>query len=309
MTDPWEPEHPVDRELAARLIAEQFPRLAGHRLEHVGRGWDVDVWRAGETAFRFPRRTAGVDAVRIEARVLPALEPLVPFAVPVPVLHGVPSDAFPAPFHGHRLLAGTTGDRLSLSSTERRALAPRLGAWLRALHAIDLDTARRLGIPEDTFRGDVARVEGRGVERIARLERIAADRGSAWASLLAPARRMFARLPSRAPPGLCVTSHGDLYARHLLFDERRSPVAILDWGDVCTADPAVDLALVYSLLTPDAREPFFAAYGPVDSDTRSRARVFALWRHGVALLLYALDVGDEPLADEAARALQNALDA
>ena len=80
--------------------------------------------------------------------------------------------------------------------------------------------------------------------------------------------------------------HGDLHARHLLVDEHGALAAVVDWGDVCRADPAIDLPLLWSGLPPDARGELLSAYGPVGEELLLRARVLALFL-GAALALYA----------------------
>src|SRR5262249_51211727 len=101
--------------------------------------------------------------------------------------------------------------------------------------------------------------------------------------------------------------HGDLYARHLLLDESDHLAAVIDWGDVCIGDPAVDLSIVYTFLPPGARDAFWAEYGFADEATRCRARHVGLARYGIQLLAYAADVGDTDLAVESAAALSNTL--
>ncbi|MDB5093620.1 MAG: srkA [Candidatus Eremiobacteraeota bacterium] len=64
MTQPlWTADIEIDADLAARLIAEQFPELAHLPLEPLGIGWDNAVFVAGgRFAFRFPRRRIAVPA-------------------------------------------------------------------------------------------------------------------------------------------------------------------------------------------------------------------------------------------------------
>jgi aminoglycoside phosphotransferase (APT) family kinase protein len=289
VSKPWTPEHPVDATLARALVDAAWPDLAGTPLERVGSGWDVDVWRAGDLAIRFPRRTFGVATIETEIRVLPRLASRLPVAVPRPARIAGPAAGFPARFYAHRYLPGITADRAALDDAARGALAPALGELLRVLHALD---AAGLEIEPDTFRGDPA---GSAARALPRLDALGASPEAA------AARTALAHPP---PPGTarCVI-HGDLYARHLLIEDG-ALVGVIDWGDVCVGDPALDLSLAYTFLPPGARGAFWAAYGEADAATRARARHFGLCRYGVSLLAYALDVGDAPLADEAARALR-----
>ena len=100
-------------------------------------------------------------------------------------------------------------------------------------------------------------------------------------------------------------SHGDLHIRHVLV-ERGAITGVIDWGDICLADPAIDLMLVWMLLPPAARERFFATYGRVDDERLLRARVLALFL-GVTLAAYARDVGNARLERECVAALERTL--
>jgi aminoglycoside phosphotransferase (APT) family kinase protein len=257
------------------------------------------VWRFGDVVFRFPRRQVAVPLIRTELQVLPFLASQLPVAIPTPTLVGVPSTAFPFPFYGHPFLVGTTGDRAALDDAGRAAAVPALAGFLRALHAINPVDAGRLNVKPDVFRGDTPRSAERALSRLSFLE------GTPFAGHLDAIR---ARLSAPPPPddsGTAVVLHGDLYARHLLLDDTGHLSGVIDWGDVCTGDRAVDLAVAYTFLPPAHREAFFEAYGPVDPATRERARFIGLARHGVHLAAYAHDVDDAPLAREAIVALEH----
>ncbi len=296
MGNPWDAEHPVDAALAARLIEGQFPDLPGGPLVRLGQGWDNDIWRRGAITWRFPRRSMGRRLLRTEARVLPALAPRLPLPIPWPRYLGEATAEYPSAFLGHPFVSGTTGDRAALSAAERGALAETLGAFLRALHAVDPDEAAAMGVGPDRFRWDMGRARALVVERAEALL------GGRWDEGLRAA--MAAEVPPSVRGGTLL--HGDLYLRHLLFDEERALCGVIDWGDVCIGDRAQDLFSVYAGLPPEARPRFWAAYGEVDGGTRARARYIAL-KYATALLAYASDVGDAPLLAEAEVALEYAL--
>lgn len=298
---PWTPEHPVDAGLAAALVAAQFPDLAGVAPVRVGEGWDSDVWRFGDLAFRFPRRGMAVQLIETEGRVLAWLGPRLPAAVPVPARHGSPSAAFPYPFWAHPLVPGRMGDAAALAEAGRMAAAPAIAAFLRALHALDPLEAARAGIPCDLLRRLTTRT-ARGVHP--KLDQLA---GTPWARYADAARAVLVDPPPHVTPDPPCVLHGDLYARHLIFDDADRFAGVIDWGDVCMGDRAIDLSIAYTFLPPAARPAFWAAYGEVDVATHARARMIGLARYGVNLLLYALDRGDAPLEAEAGAALANAL--
>lgn len=291
MSEPWTAERVVDEALARELVEAQFPDLAGAPFEPFGVGWDNTAWLVGGVwVFRFPRRPIAVPLLEREIRLVPAIAPRLPLPVPVNERVGRPSERFPWPFAGYRLLRGTTGCRAALDDDQRTAAAAPLGRFLAALHAIEdgaaLDAAGDLfdkaNVPR---RAQIARAEltelGDAVD-LPRLERVIDT---------AKARP--------APPTLV---HGDLYARHVLVDERGAPCGIIDWGDIHLGDPAVDLALAHLFLPPAARDAFRAAYGDIDEATWRLAAFHALF-HAANCARYGRAVGDAALLDDALRAL------
>ena len=108
-----------------------------------------------------------------------------------------------------------------------------------------------------------------------------------------------------APPGDLALVHGDLHVRHVLVDAERQPAGVLDWGDVCLADPAVDLAIGYAALAGEARHAVLRAHGPVDAERELRARALAV-RLSALLADYAAAQGRPQLLTEARAGLRRA---
>ncbi|MDB5099686.1 MAG: hypothetical protein JWM80_4107 [Cyanobacteria bacterium RYN_339] len=287
----WSAEHPVDASLAASLVHGQFPELAGLAPAMLGQGWDCDVWAFGEAAFRFPRRAMGVPLIATELEVLPRLAARLDVAIPRPAYVGRATEAFPFAFYGHPIVPGVPADQADQPDDARAALAPQLGRFLRSLHAISPD---EVGAPEDDFKWDMARKAAKAIERLPMLDH----------PDLAAAAAILQDVPANRHGRTLI--HGDVYVRHLMLGEG-GLVGVIDWGDVRWGDAAIDLAAVYSFLTPASRPAFWAAYGEVDEETRRRARLTALANHGVSLLAYALDIDDARLAKESARSLAYAV--
>lgn len=294
VTAPWTPERVVSPELAAALIASQFPELAPPRLGARHAGWDNTVYEVDDAwIFRFPRREVAVPLLRLEIRALPRLAPALPVAVAVPELVGEPTDDYPWPFAGYRKLRGASADRARLDAAARARLAAPIARFLAALHAVD---PAPLDLPDDTLgRVDLARRRPQIAERLAALH----ARGE-----IADPRAWDAELDAAPPPGeRRAVVHGDLYAAHLFLDGGELS-GVIDWGDLHVGHPAVDLAVAHTFLPPAAHEGFRRAYGAIDADTWRLARLRAL-AHTAAVLLYALDTGAAHLADEARAALSH----
>lgn len=287
----WTPEIAVDRKLARRLIGSQFPELELHALEQIGEGWDNTVWLVdGEWAFRFPRRAIAVPLVQRELAILPAIAPQLPIAVPEPVFHGAPSDAYPWPYLGARFIPG---EELRGGQVDEGRLARELGAFLRALHAIEPPAE----LPHDpNGRSDMTRRAPLAQQHLESVQQLGLwnvpDR--AWA-LLDEARLL-------APPERTVLAHGDLHFRHALIDSGGVLAGVIDWGDICAATPGVDLLLYWSAFTPTRRKGFVDAYGPAADDDLVRARVIALSVNAI-LAEYGHREGRMSVRDEALASL------
>lgn len=294
----WVPEIVVSPELALELVREQFPGL-GRTAEPFGSGWDNTAYLVdGDIVFRFPRREFAVQFTAREASVLPALAPRLPLPIPVPLWIGAPTDRFPWPFAGYRMLPGRTADEAALSSEERRAAAPVLAEFLAALHSTPRDG---LGLsPDGLARTDFVRRMPLLIERLQGLESagIIADRR--------PWTRLFEgyRLEPTPHP---VPVHGDLYERHILVDDAHRVSGVIDWGDVHAGDPALDLSLLYRFFPADERDDFLRAYGPVDARTARMARLRAAF-HASTLTFFAHSTGDASLLRASLAGMRNVLE-
>ena len=262
----WAAEMVVDEGLVRRLLA-QFPELAVRSLRRLAEGWDNSVWVVDERyAFRFGRRAVAIPGVEREIAVLPGLAPLLPLPVPRPVFAGSPTEEYPWPFFGSELLPGVEACDANLGDEARFEVGLELARFLRALHALDVDGS----LPVDfNHRTDMGKRAALARDELAELERLGLWRAPPhMLGLLDEAERL-------PPPELPVLVHGDLHFRHVLV-ENGTASGVIDWGDVCRADPAIDLPLYWSFVPPDGRGAFLDAYGAVNEAQLLRARVLAI---------------------------------
>lgn len=267
-----------------------FRELAGAEVRPLSVGWDNTVFAVDERwAFRFPRRAIAIAGIEREIAVLPHLASRLPVPIPAPHFIGRPVASFPWPFFGAPLLPGAEVDG-EVDGAARERLAPALGAFVRVLH----DTPSPAELPHDPMRRvDMARRVPFGEQRLAELHA---------AGLVAPydaLRRVLDAARDLPPSPRSVLVHGDLHVRHVLVDATREPplCGVIDWGDVCLGDPAMDVAIAWNLFAPPAREAFFAAYGPIEPDQVARARVVALFL-SATLALYGAAADMSALRDE-----------
>jgi aminoglycoside phosphotransferase (APT) family kinase protein len=121
--------------------------------------------------------------------------------------------------------------------------------------------------------------------------------------------RRRARGVASVPPAALVLVHGDLHPRHVLVDPRGAVSGVVDWGDACRADPAVDLASAYLLVEGSARDALLREAGypdGLDPSAEVRARALAVCL-AASLGAHALAEGDQPRLTGAVAALERAL--
>jgi len=299
----WRPEIDVDEALVRELLEAQFPDLDSSSLRRLGAGWDNVVWVVEERwVFRFPHRAIAVSLVERELAVLPRLAPLLPVAVPAPVFVGRPGESYPWPFFGTPLLPGREPADADLSEQDRTALGAELGRFLRVLHA---PASREAVDPQGALPVD----PNRRADMQARVEIARRWLGEleslGWQSASTDVERLFGSALDLGPASADAVVHGDLHVRHVLVEDGRLS-GVIDWGDVCRADPAVDLSLVWSLLTPAGRDEFLREYGPVAVDQALRARVLGV-SLCAALAAYGRHEGHPRLERESLAGLRRAL--
>lgn len=300
MTAQWDAEFVIDEALVAELLRDQFEELAACPRRKLGEGWDCVAWLIDNRwVFRFPRRRLGAECLANEIQVVPAMARLLPLPVSTPELVGRPTTNWPWPFAGCPLISGASLCETRIPDDQRTRIAGQLATFLRSLHAVDANHARSLGAGPDTIaRLNVPHRTGRARESITRAIDLKLMENSLSQKLLGAIEGISLRKPE---PRMHSLVHGDLYSRHIYVDSG-AVTGIIDWGDVHAGDPAVDLAVCWTMFSGKARDLFWSEYGDIDDTTRDLARLRAIG-HSLSCLLYAHDVGDQPLLSEAFCAL------
>ena len=234
-------------------------------------------------------------AIARQVALLPALAPLLPLPTSVPAYVGVPSHAFRWPFTGCRLVPGREVHVAAPDDEARVALARPLARFLRALHTAHVDGADLLPVDAND-RAEMSKRARLAAEQLDEVERL-----GVWQR--PPEVDDWLEASLRLPPaeGRAI-AHGDLHFRHLLLDGDARAAGVIDWDDICLADPCIDLMLVWCLLPPAGRAAFVDEYGPVADDQLRRARVIAL-SVSAAIAAYAASEGHDALVREAVASL------
>ncbi|MFI6932115.1 aminoglycoside phosphotransferase family protein [Streptomyces sp. NPDC050287] len=260
----------IDAPLVRRLLTAQFPQWAHLPVTPVERsGMDNATFRLGsDLSVRLPRYAHWVGQVEREHRWLPRLAPRLPLPVSEPVAQGSPGEGYPYPWSVYRWLEGDTATTESLADPVQAARE--LAGFLTALQSIDAtdgpgpeqSNAFR-GVPMGDERDSLA-AEARVRPKIEALR----ERGLVDADAVTEVWEAALAAPAWDRPPVWI--HGDLDTGNLLTVDGRLS-AVIDFGTLAVADPAVDLLPYWKFLPGTARDVFREAVGH-DGPTWARAR-------------------------------------
>ncbi len=273
------PRPKIDEDLAARLVAAQFPQWAHLPIRRVVPGGvNNRTFRLGDDlSLRLPRAGRYAPQVEKEQVWLPILAPQLPVAVPEPVAVGEPGEGYSWRWSVIRWIEGESV--LAAPPADLCRLAMELAGFLAALHRIE-PRGPAAGA-HNFFRGGPLATYDAETRRA--LQALQGKVDTAAAAAIWDAAR------ASAWQGSPVWVHGDVAAGNLLVRDGRL-AAVIDWGICGVGDPACDLAIAWTLFEGASRAAFRNAL-PLDAGTWARACGWALWK---ALILCAGFSGDHP---------------
>lgn len=270
MTDPYTEAPPIDTSLVRQLVRSQFPQWAHLPVTPlVPGGWDHRSFRLGESmVVRLPSSYAYAGQVAKENHWLPVLAPLLPLTIPEPLALGEPAQGYPWKWAINRWIDGETAAEANVRDQSEFAVA--LASFLHALQRIDAQEGPSSG-SDNFFRGGpLATYDAEARQAIRDLSGKIDARAAMDVWDAAVAGRW------RHPP---VWLHGDISAGNLLVRQGRLD-AVIDFGMLAAGDPACDLAIAWSFLTPESRSGFRSTL-ELDDDTWLRGRGWALWKASI----------------------------
>ncbi len=263
----------ITAELAAALVARQFPAWAGLPVVPVAEsGWDNRTFRLGDAmTVRLPTAEHYVAAVGKEHTWLPRLAPHLPLPIPAPLALGAPGPGFPWPWSVRRWIDGRPASAGRIADLV--AFADDVADFLRALWGADVPGGPPAGAHSFYRGGDLAVYDRETRAALStlgeRIDRAAAS--TAWAEALAATW-------TPAP----VWFHGDVAVGNLLVDDAGRLSAVLDFGTCGVGDPACDLVIAWTLFDGPSRERFRRGTA-LDDAAWARARGWALWKALITL--------------------------
>ena len=290
----WHPDINITDDFAKAIIEKQLDALVPVKIKCIGEGWDNKVFLVnGQLVFRFPHREIAATLIERENTALAHLQDRLTLKIPNPIYVGKPDDNYPYHFHGYQMINGKSGCHANLSASARNTSITKLAEFLKRLHSITEAQARAIGAKDQVFdRTDADRAINSLTERVEKIN--ARNIASINLSVFNEEMKTVSAI---CLPKTKVLVHGDLYCRHLMFDQEKL-VGIIDWGDVGINNPAVDLGVVFSFYPANCHQDFFDIYGDVDSQTCAYARFLGLYS-AITVMLYGHDIEDPKLVQEA----------
>ncbi|HQA79100.1 MAG TPA: phosphotransferase [Propionicimonas sp.] len=252
----------IDAQLVTRLLTEQCPHLADPHVEAFAHGWDNELYALGpDLLVRLPRRAASAPLLDHELTALPQIAQFVATPVPRAVFAGRPTKYYPWRWSVVPRLPGRSAAEVAVAG--RRAAVPGLAGFFAALHRPAPADA-----PANPFRG------------VPLSQKVASWSPRIEAALGADALALWLhRAAAPQWPEPPVWLHGDPHPMNLLLGTDGTLDGVIDFGDVCSGDPASDLAVAWLMFDVDARAEFRAACslsGSYDGDIWERAWAWAL---------------------------------
>lgn len=245
---------PVTVDVAARLIAAQFPELKGEPVIALdAKGTDNALFRVGsDLCARFPKVAWAAGTAAREAAALPRFSGL---PVPVPRVYGTgaPTSEFPFAWSVLGWLPGMTLEDSALGNADEAAR--QLAEFFLALRCVRPDAAFRFG-PANNGRGaPLSTRTGPFRAALAKLDRVDAI----WAD------RLWTEALRAGELAAPVWLHGDVHPGNVLVEDGRI-CGVIDWGLCGVGDGACDLLTAWAMFDSGAREVFRRAIGASDSE-------------------------------------------
>ncbi|MHA7209884.1 aminoglycoside phosphotransferase family protein [Arthrobacter sp. MDT1-65] len=264
-----EAEFDVAPDLVVALLAAQAPDLVHLPVRSVGGGWDNTLFRLGEDlVVRLPRRAVADALMVAEQQWLPGLAASLPVPTSAPLRTGRPGAGYPWHWSVCRWIDGTSG--IAVPRAGRSSSAVELARFLAEFQRPAPPDAPASPVGRGgplAARDDVVRT------RLASLPHIP---GAPAASLLRVwEAAVAAPVWSQAPLWL----HGDLHPANVVLGPGGALAGVVDFGDLCSGDPATDLAAAWLHFDAAGRSAFrdgLDVLRPTDAATWARARGWAV---------------------------------
>jgi aminoglycoside phosphotransferase (APT) family kinase protein len=281
-----------------RAIVARHTGLDDAAIQKLDEGWDTEIYLVNdELIFRFAKREFVIPFINTEIQALPVLGAYLNCPIPVIRHSGLFKTTYP--YLSYPKLPGTIAADLALSDTEKLALIIPVTDFLNQLHGIPLTDEVRAVIPPDTIgRLDIAKRTDQIKSRVCFAAELGFSFSDHWL------QDLISKISQKDMEKTNCLVHGDLYARNILIQDRRSLSGIIDWTDIHIGHPAKDLSFAVSFFNPDALRKVIERYQGFQPAFFYLATLSAL-NLTCRLTEYALDIRNELLIEECKTSFTN----
>lgn len=260
----------MDVNSCRQILEKDFPQIPIHFLSVIQEGWDMLLLVIDNRyIFRFPRRKEIEAQLEKEINLLPRLAEILPVPVPQVAFARRKSAGDAYTLMGYPMIFG---ESLAAQPAVSEAVVRQLGEFLSALHRCPI--ARFLPILGGSAAPQAQReplaetytwVQELTFPHLSKPDRLAAS--LLWEVYLSSQDNFIYQ------PRLI---HGDLAPEHILCDPHGGFLTgVIDWGDACLGDPALDFAGLFSLGGEMLVDRVLMGYSePVDETFRRRVRFY-----------------------------------
>lgn len=262
-----------DAESYKSILQKCFPQLCINTFEPILDGWSSFVLEInGEYIFRFPRWPEIDAQYEKEILLLPELARVLPVSIPRFEFIWPGGPVYDRPIVGYRKIEGVPLLECGLDADRSKDMARQIGGALSCLHGFSVERAMQLGVPGglSEWRQRYEDLYGQVHEQVLPLlDEKGRDRVSKLLQDFLASEAHFSFEP--------VLIHADLSEEHILCDPvRGNLVGIIDWGDACIGDPALDLTGLLFNCGADLASQTLAHYtGKVDETFWHRMKFYA----------------------------------
>ncbi|MFC5653588.1 phosphotransferase family protein [Paenibacillus solisilvae] len=261
----------MDIHLVNTIIANQFPELVIVNTALIPEGGDSYTFDInGNIIFKFPISSESEKRLLNEYHSLLYLSQKLPGYVAKPIYYGEPSSLFPYSFTGQQKLGGESGEKRRACPQDWAEMAKTAGNIFSQLHISHAGELAFQNLPQLSLESPLDKLNQ--VILYKKLLQHVNDPNDA----IQPYLNGTAGLPSasRLAP---VLSHGDVKGEHILVSRYAFEITgIVDWADICLADPIVDFSGFVIWLGPGFAKDILDYYQPqVDDHFLARAVFYA----------------------------------
>lgn len=249
-------------------VAAAFPELHWTTYKYIDEGWDHQVIILDDAlVFRFPTDSEYQQKLQTEIEILAYLKDRVTIAIP--------DYTYVSPqrtWGGYQKIAGMqlSEERFTaLPPSDQNEIAHQLAAFLSAIHTQDTTQPVFQKVSASYMAADQKEVKDR-IETDLK-HHISPEDLNVVTKIM---REIDGLIQQRLPR---VFIHNDVYSRHLLWDDTKGQLGIIDFSDMSLDDPAIDFAELHEYGFDFVASVYDQYTGPKDETFINRAWLYQKW--------------------------------